>query len=256
MVNLNNPDALTVSDESQSPPRFHHLAAWRHARDGAHSPLWEAALAARGALSDFFTRRKDILADERRSDRAKQDDTRAAALEALRELGDAQRRLNTSAEETRADRLKLAGVAPASPADAIADLDIARHFRSLGERDRQVFLQALVSGQEPRAVDAVLRLPGFLFGLTPEMVAIIRVAAVEREHPKEVGRLRSLDEAAQTAQHVLKRCAAILEESTALSLEDLMRGYGDGAWQHFVQGPRAPLEALARLKYGVGTAAE
>jgi hypothetical protein len=246
MINLNAPDSLTVTDESASPHRFHHLVVWRHPRAGeGFASAWAAANDARSALAAFFMRRASIQSDSRLSDSAKQEDVRKAAMDAVREIGNAQRLLNRVTDGSQRERMKLAGIVAATPTDAIVDLDIARHIRSLGESDRNAFLQSLVGGREARAVDAVLRLPAFLTGLTPEMLAVIRAAAVERAHPQDVERLRELDEAAMTAQHALRRASEVLTQGVALELADLMRGYGD-AWEHFLDGPRDALAALAR----------
>lgn len=251
---LNNPDAILLEDDTVSPPRHHLLAIWRYPRTNDFSPYWEAANGARGAVQDFFIRKGNILANERITDAAKMEDLKEAAVIAIREIGQQQRKLNEAAIALKDERMELAKVDPAAPADAIVDIDIARHLRELVGDAREKFIGHMVAGAEPRAVDAVIRLPAFLTGLTDQMVAVIQSAAIERNHPDKVMRLESLEQAAQTAQSVLKQCGEALEAVAGLQLGELLAAYGDGAWEHFVKGDPAALAAIARRHVAVADA--
>ncbi len=235
----NDPDALTVEDEWSKSMQY--LAHWRHDRAGDFNALWEAANGARGTLRGFVTKRGNISTDTRLSDVAKQDDVRKAAVNALTELGGRQRALSTAIEATNSRRMALAKVKDPTPADAVYDVEVGRYLRSLQGDARQAFVRDLMTGAEPRAVEAVLRQPAFLTGLTPQMLGIIRSAAVERAHPEEAEKLKALDEAAQTAQRVLQKVAQTISSEVKLEPDELMAAYGDGSWQHFMDG----LDALA-----------
>lgn len=243
----NHPDALTVEDDSTSPVRFYHLATWSHPRADDFAPLWSAANDARGALRGYFVKRRDILANARLSAAAQQDDIREAALVALRELGGYQRRLNDAVERIDARRLKLADVAPADAAAAVVDLAIGDYLRGLQGDARERFLAGLVSGAEPRAVEAVLRLPTFLTGLSPELLAAVRNAAIERAEPQEVLKLDQLGKAVATAQHVLVRCFELISGSVAMELGDLIRAAGGDAWKDLVKMPTGDPEVAAAI---------
>lgn len=246
----NHPDALTVEDDSTSPVRFYHLATWSHPRADDFAPLWSAANDARGALRGYFVKRRDILANARLSAAAQQDDIREAALVALRELGGYQRRLNDAVERIDARRLKLADVAPADAATTVLDVAIGDYLRSLqgvqGDA-RERFLAGLVSGAEPRAVEAVLRLPTFLTGLSPELLAVVHKAAIERAEPQEVLKLDQLAKAVGTAQHVLTRAFELISGSVSLQLGETIRAAGSDAWKALVKMPTGDPEVAAAI---------
>jgi hypothetical protein len=247
----NDPDSLTIEHGA----KFYYLAAWRHPRTDSFALLWKAAVNARTAVANLLDRLDTIRANDRLSDRARADDEKAAAREALAELGTQQRMLNGQAERIGAERRKLAVVPQADAAQAVVDVALAAHFRSLSAAEREQMNAALVSGAEPRMVDAVLRLPATLFGLSQELRAVVESNAVARAKPEAVGELKQLGEAINTAQQVLNRCVSVVLEHSALTLEERMVGLGSGAWQpHVRDGNAAALGALAR-RYGVEAAA-
>lgn len=243
----NDPDALTIEHGG----KFVFLAAWRSPRADKFAPLWNAAVNARTSVANLLDRLDTIRANERLSDSARADDEKQAARAALAELGNQQRVLNAQAEQIGTERRKLAQVPQADAAQAVVDVALAQHFRSLPASEREQMAAALVSGAEPRMVDAVLRLPATLFGLSQELRAVIESNAVARARPDAVGELKQLGEAINTLQMLLNRCVALVLEHSALTLEERMVGLGAGAWQpHVRDGSAAALGALAR-RYGV-----
>ncbi len=247
----NDPDALSIEHGE----RFFFLASWRFPRGDKFAALWNAAINARASVANFLDRLNSVRANARLSDAARADDEKDAARKALAELGDQQRALNRELERLDTERLKLASVAPADAAQAVIDVALAQHFRGLTGHERDQLAASMVSGAEPRMVDAVLRLPAVLFGITPELRAVIESNAIEARAPEAVRDLQMRGEAARTTQMVLSRCVALVVEHSALSLEDRMVGLGAEAWQpHVRDGAPAAMAALAR-RYGVEQAA-
>jgi hypothetical protein len=243
----NDPDSIAIEHGEQ----FFYLAHWRHPRDGAFAGLWSIVVSTRAKAASFFSRRANVLADSRLSDTAKKDDEKQLAIETLRALGSEQRDLNQAIASHDTERRRLAQVPAADSAQMLLDIELARYFRSLTEPEREALVGALVSGRESRFVDAVMRLPTRLFGLTEEMAGIIRAHAIERKAPAEVERLRELHAAAQTAQRVIAKSVEIITNSSALTLQERMAALGKDAWQiHIKDGAPDALEALAR-KYQV-----
>ena len=243
----NNPDSIAIEHGEQ----YLYLAHWRHARDGAFSALWSIVVSARAKTASFFTRRQNVLADPRLSDSARKDDERNIAIDTLRGLGVEQRDLNQAVAGHDAERQRLAQVQAADSAQTLLDIEVARYYRGLTSSERDALIAMLVDGREPRMVDAVIRLPTRLFGMSEEMAGIIRSNAIERKAPAEVARLRELHEASRTTQRCISKCVEIITNSSALTLQERMQALGKDAWQvHVKDGAPNALEALAN-KYQV-----
>ena len=244
---MNDPNGIAIEHENA----FYYLAHWRHPRDGKFSPLWNIAISARTDAANLLDRLDLIRLDARLSDTAQATDSKAAALSSLQDLGKRQRALNTEIDRHQAERLNLAQVVPADAAQAVIDVALADFFRATNDREREALLAALVGGSEPRMVDAVLRLPGLLFGLTPQVRASIESNAIARNAPDTVRELRELSEAAATTQTVIRKAVELVTQNAALTLQERMVSLGDGAWQpHVKDGGHEPLAALAK-RYGV-----
>ena len=238
----NNPDSIAITHGTQ----FHYLAHWAHARDGEFSFLWHAANSARTEGARFFTRRDAVLADQRLSDSAKREDEKKIALDILHSLGQLQRNLNDAIAGHDAERQHLAQVQPSKdPAQMLLDIELARSFRDLSPGDRKAMMGMLVDGREPRMVDAIMRLPALLFGISPEALDVIRSNAIARSHPEDVGRLQELHAAAQTTQRVISRVVALVTDASSLTLQERMISLGDGAWQRHVDGNADALRVIA-----------
>lgn len=243
----NDPNTLAIEHGEQ----FHYLAHWRHPRDGAFSALWSIVVSTRAKTASFFTRRDNVLADSRLSDAAKRDDEKQIAIDTLRGLGIEQRDLNQAIAAHDNERQRLAQVQDTDSLQMQLDIEIARYFRALPPSERDALIATLVAGREPRMVDAVIRLPTRLFGVTEEMAGIIRANAIERKAPAEVARLRELHEASQTTQFVIARSVDLVTNSSALTMQERMSALGKDAWQtHVKDGAPDALEALAK-KYQV-----
>lgn len=248
LTNLrNDPDAVAIDNGNS----YHLLAVWRHPRDEAFSPLWEIALAARTAVANMLDRLENVRQNDRLSDRAKQEDEREIARRTLADLGEQQRRLNKATDDLNAKRMRLAEVPPADAAQATVDVAIASFFRELTGDARSALLAEMVAGSQPRIVEALLRLPTVMFGITEKLAATIEGNAIVRRAPEQARHLQQMDEALSTAQLALTRAVALVNDSSGLTLEDRMVSLGSGAWQaHVKDGAPGALAALAR-RFGV-----
>lgn len=238
-------DDLTID----GPDKTHYLATWRHQRDGKFADLWHTATGGRAVASGFLNSTAAIKGDQRLSDSAKREDSKAKTLEALRDLGDRQRGLNSKLAALHDERSKLAAVPGYNGDAALATVDIAiaSHLRSLTGTERERAIADLAPGGDQRMVEAVLRLPRALTGLSPETHAVVTSRAIERANPEAVQEMQELDEAAQAAQRVLSKAFHLITDGADLEIKDLLVNLGDGAWQQHVKaGNPEAVEALAR----------
>src|SRR5690606_20136049 len=135
------------------------------------------------ALEAFELAGSRILADSRRSELAKREDAGEAAKERLQELGRVQQRLNDMSAGLAEERRKLSAVAPSRDGDhATVAIDLALPGL-LREMDDSKRTSLLVSGNDQRTLDAALRLPPTLTGISQTFYNRMERAAVERKHP-------------------------------------------------------------------------
>lgn len=226
------------------------LASWRFPRDGRFSQLWNITTGARATLSTFLKSLQGIQEDPRLSEVAQKEDSKARALEALKDLGQRQRGLNSNIEANRAEFLKLSAIAPYSgqtaAADAVVDCEIAALFRSLSGDARADFLKRMLSGEYHRELDAALRLPPSLMGLTPEARSALESSALQRREPDAVAEFSEYFEASRTTQWILRKVFDHILGASSLTVQEQMSALGQEAWEPFVKlGPKAAMQALA-----------
>lgn len=172
------------------------LASWRFPRDGKFSQLWNITVGARATLSQLLKKLDSIKEDPRLSEVAQKEDAKAAALEAMEDVGQRQRALNTAISKSEAEFMVVAAIpqygGATAAADAVIDCEIARHFRTLTGDDRSEFIKRMLSGEYEREIDAALRLPDSLFGLTQEAKLAVGNSALQRKNPGAVDEFREL----------------------------------------------------------------
>lgn len=226
------------------------LASWRTPRDGAHSQFWEPAslaLAHAGNLADTL---KDIRENPRLSDGAKLQDSKAAVVRALREVGQVQRTLTAAVEAVGVQRSKLAAVKPYVDGDVATvqiDLALAAHLRTLAGPEREKFVAGLHDGTNQRAVDAVLRLPNALTGLSPELLAMVEARAIERANPGQVREFQELAQSARRAQEIVAEASRAVTQAAKLDAREIFESFGSG-WERLAGVPSSDREAIGAME--------
>ena len=157
------------------------LASWPHRIAGdAFEIVWREKFAVDG----FEAGRRTMAEDPRWSPLAMKENTATAAAEGLRELGGAHsdlRKLRADADGHRRQALATRPTADAS--QALIDLEIARTFRSLPEREAGRARAALRQGSDRAMIKVLIRASSFVSGADPDVVASAQVALLHREQP-------------------------------------------------------------------------
>lgn len=145
-------------------------------------------------------------------------------------------KLTAAIEAVGVERAKLAAVKPYAPDDAVTvqiDLALAAHLRSLAGQEREKFTASLMDGSNPSAVNAVLRLPPVLTGLSNELLALVETRAIERANPGQVREFQDLAQSARRAQEVLREAsAAVTKAAPELTAKEIFQSFGaaGGDW--------------------------
>lgn len=180
------------------------------------SGAWGIISKSRQAVEGLWSMTSTIEADERRSESAKRDDVRAQALQRASEIGQLQKQLNALHAQHTATKLKLSAVpeynAETGAAMAILDIEIAKHVAAMEPAKRTALTQF---GSDQRAVDALLRVPPIISGLSAEQLSALTEIAVNRRHPDKSRELAeqslALDRAAEAVQRAFETAADSLD---------------------------------------------
>ena len=251
-----DPDSLTARAPNGE-EKF--LASWKTPRDGKHADFWQVATQAAAAAANVGDCLRDIRTSTRLSDFAKATDSKERVIRGLRELGHLQSKLTRATEALSRERNRLAAVKPhnGDAALAIVDLALVERLRELPSGQRAQAIAGLLNGSDQRTIDAVLRLPAALHGLTPDIVEAVTARAIEREHPEAVRELQELGQSARTAAQVVSRAAQLIQAAAPLTMGEIANAFGDG-WDKVVAGvPSNPdvVKAMAR-QYAQSAAGE
>lgn len=221
-----DPDAVTVQHPANGDEKY--LCSWRTPRDGEHAKFWTQASLALAHIGNLGDTLKDLRANPRLSEPAKLADSKEAALRALNELGQVQRKLSGATEALQAERAKLAAVKPydGDAAAAILDVAIGQHLRNLSGPEREKATASLLGGADQRMVEAVLRLPTVLHGLAHETLEAISARAIQREHPEAVHDHKQLMQSARTAADVVLKAGRMVQEAVPLDVRELAQAFG------------------------------
>lgn len=242
-----NPDSVVLDTKSFRGEK--HLLVWRWARDSDFSALWHVASAAANEAGAFFLARETVINDADLSESGKRTRLENLAKGCLAAIGALQKSLNQSGETIAAQGRELAAVKPygagsEAAATAIVDAEIARALRELPENEREKIARGLLSGEQQRVVDAVLRLPPLVSGLSENVAGMIRAAAIRREHPELVAKTEQLGEALAGAQIVVRKSAAAVIDSSGLDLPKQLESL-QGSWKGVIPGREDALSALS-----------
>jgi hypothetical protein len=112
------------------------------------------------------------------------------------------------------------------------DVALVGAFKALDRDARSQAIASMLSGSDQRMADAILRLPAVLTGLSSTVVQNLREAAVNRAHPEEVHRRRSLEKASSAARSAISATVDKLARDGRLSRQE-QRDLLGNASRHF-----------------------
>lgn len=224
----------TLRAESGGKSRL--VGMWKSPETGPFSDLYAVAREARNHVEGLQIAAMGIINDDRRSDSAKQEDIRATAKDRLYFLGQLQRDFQKYKEKVKERADKLTAVMPYRDNDPIAvqiDLALAAQLRAMSPAERNA---TLLAGTDKAYVDAALRLPRELSGVSSEWYARITKEALVRANPREAQEIADLTEAADAAQDTLRTAFGLISADADISLDERVDAAGEAA-KELVQGP-------------------
>lgn len=205
------------------------LAMWEGPKDGE---LYGITKNTAREVEATFLRLNRILNDDRLSAEAKRDDSKQAGLDSLANLAKSAATLEKLRVLHHERANGLAAVAPYRDGDAatpLIDMEIARRLADMKDETARVIM--LITGEQPRLTEAVLRLPAFLSGLSDAEHGRIAAAAIERSNPAES---RAIAEAAsnlRSANGAVVKAFRIIADNTHADLKAQVIAAGDHAGQ-------------------------
>jgi hypothetical protein len=205
------------------------VGMWRHAQDGVFSGLYAIATEARNHVSGLQIAASNFNSDTRLSAQAKKDDIKNSAKDRLYFLGQLQRKLDDVRAIHNAQAARLSAVKPHRDGDAAAvqiDLALAGMLRAMDPAERN---SQLLTGTNKAYVDAVLRLPRELSGISADWYARVQKEAMVRASPREAQEAEELYQAADDAQETIKRAFDLIWKDSGISLDDRVAAAGDSA---------------------------
>lgn len=240
----------TLRAESGGKSRL--VGMWKFPEAGPFADLYAVAREARNHVEGLQIAAMGIINDARRSDSAKQEDIRATAKDRLYLLGQLQRDFEKYKEKVKERADKVTAVKPYRDNDPIAvqiDLALAAQLRAMSPPERNA---TLLAGTDKAYVDAALRLPRELSGVSSEWYARITKEALVRANPREAQEIADLTEAADAAQDALRTAFGLISADAGISLDERVDAAGEAA-KELVQGPAESTieriqERLERLK--------
>ncbi|MBV4522596.1 hypothetical protein KVG88_21250 [Pseudomonas sp. SWRI74] len=224
----------TLRAESGGKSRL--VGMWKFPEAGPFADLYAVAREARNHVEGLQIAAMGIINDARRSDSAKQEDIRATAKDRLYLLGQLQRDFEKYKEKVKERADKVTAVKPYRDNDPIAvqiDLALAAQLRAMSPPERNA---TLLAGTDKAYVDAALRLPRELSGVSSEWYARITKEALVRANPREAQEIADLTEAADAAQDALRTAFGLISADAGISLDERVDAAGEAA-KELVQGP-------------------
>lgn len=237
---------------AESGGRSRLVGMWRFPENGAFADLYAIARDARNHVEGLQIAAMNILGDNRRSETAKKEDIHASAKDRLYFLGQLQRDFEVYKSKVKDRADKLSAVKPYRDNDPIAvqiDLALAAQLRGMEPALRNA---TLLAGTDKAYVDAALRLPRELTGISSEWYARITKEALVRANPREAQEISELTEAADAAQETLRTAFGLISSDAGISLDDRVDMAGEAA-KDLVTGPAETTieriqDRLARVK--------
>jgi hypothetical protein len=187
------------------------VALWPHGEAGGQlGEVHKIAKRCASIVEHYDRVRLQIETNDRLSDTAKRQDMQKAAREQLKALSVVGSLLRNEAETASERRQALSAVQPYKSGDhatVAIDIALAAHLRSLDDAGRAKAIQG-----DPRAAEAVMRLPATLTGLTEGQLGRITTEAIARNHPTEASELGTLSDATVQAQEAITTAARLIGE--------------------------------------------
>lgn len=163
--------------------KTHMIAPWPYGREGVIGELYQRAKRVESILTAYDAKVAKIRGDARLSPKAQLDDQKAAAEEAVKALAVSQKLVNNIVESEAEEQQGQAAVEPYKPTDAVTvaiDLALAEQIR--GPYASKV--TAMINlGAHPRLLEALIRLPVELTGVTEDQRQRAITQAIYRKDP-------------------------------------------------------------------------
>lgn len=223
------------------------LAIWEGQQSGE---LYGIAKSAARELEGVGLRLNRIINDTRLSAEAKRDDRKTAGLDSLKTLAKSAARLEVLRAQHQERSRNLAAVSPYRDGDAatpLVDMEIARKLDQMKDEAARVVM--LVTGEQPRLTEAVLRLPAFLSGLSDAEHNRISAAAIERAHPEQSRLIAQEANDLNAATGAVRKAFKLIVEQTGAELVAQVAAAGEHAAE-LVNIPSEAMESMQRKMAG------
>ncbi|WP_371231487.1 hypothetical protein ACAW63_02640 [Pseudomonas sp. QE6] len=211
------------------------IGMWRLPETGVFAELYAIASDARNHVTGLQIAYQNIQSDPRRSDLAKLEDGQKSAKERLSFLGQLQRKLDGARTAIQERASKLSAVQPYRDGDFTTvqiDLALATQLREMPPERRT---SILFMGTDKRYVDAALRLPRELTGVSADWYAKVQREALIRANPREAQEIEELLLATEDAQEAVRTAFSIIAGDGGINLDDRIDAAGESA-QDLVSG--------------------
>ncbi|WP_060546637.1 hypothetical protein [Pseudomonas sp. NBRC 111136] len=205
------------------------VGLWRHPEDGKFAEAFRFAREARNHVEGLQIAHMNINGNDRLSTTAKAEDRYKASKERLQFIGQLQRGIDTLRSQNLERASRLAAVPPYRDSDAVSvqiDLALAAQLRAMEPAARNA---ALIAGTHQVFVNAALRLPRELTGISADWHARILKEAIARAHPREAQEVEDMTQAIEDAQEAVRVAFDIIQSDSGMSLVDKVEAAGDSA---------------------------
>ena len=218
------------------------LGVWSTGTNGKNGDLYSIANAGRSAIDGLEMASQTIKADARRS--AKKDDIREAARFRLKQIAQAQHELNKRKAQAKEEMMQFLSVPAYRDGDASTvqiDLALAQLVRSMSISERTALA---LSGNDDRLIEACLRLPTALTGLTENLKQKMIAEAGQRKDPNKAQELEDYDQGLQETQECLNRSWKFIADTAGFDFQeqiesggndDLMPGWPEGMVERAIE---------------------
>lgn len=211
------------------------IGFWRHGDSGVFAGLYEIAREARNNVEGLQIASMNINSDKRLSEDAKREDRKGAAKGRLQFLGQLQRRLDEVRLAHNKRAAEMSAVTPYRDGDFSAvqiDLALATQLRAMTPAERNA---ELLIGTNKAYVEASLRLPRELTGISADWYARVQKEAIARAHPHAAQEMEDLYQAAEDAQDAVRTAFGLIVIDGGISLDERVEAAGESA-QDLVKG--------------------
>ncbi|MDQ8051064.1 hypothetical protein [Luteibacter sp.] len=217
----------------------HMLAPWPYGREGVIGELYQRVKRVESILTAYDAKVTKIRGDARLSPKAQLDDQKAAAEEAVKAIGVSQKLLYDIAESEAEDQQDEAAVDPYKPSDAVTvaiDLALAEQLRG-PYADKVTSMIRL--GTHPRMLEALIRLPVELTGVTEDQRQIAITQAIYRKDPVRAQLNEAFAEAYGAAEYAHRQGLKVVLPASGLSSVEVRQVLGEASAE-LLDAPEKP----------------